>query len=720
VYNNFISDIAAVGKPMAGNSNNAYGIVAMGPGPYEINYNTVVMTPNSIRGSSDRSAAMFIASSATNGSITSMRNNIFVNQQASNGPNSKPLALDNASPGGVFTFASIDHNDYYSVSNLLASDGTTDATDLTQLQALLGGNANSKNILPNFVSPTDLHLATTGNVGIENAGTPVISIYTDIDKETRNAVTPDIGADELVCNAPGIITPPVAQTVANNDNASFSVTATGTGPLAYQWEVNDGSGFTPITDNATYSNSATATLNITNASLNMNGYRYRCVVRGRCMPPTTSADALLTVGMLPQQLNFQTQTSGSTITVTYGDGAVNAAANASSGLPVTYNSSNTSVGTVGPAGQITILGAGTTVITVSQSGDARYSAAADITLTIVVNKKDLRVTADDKTRPQDTPNPALTITYNGFVNGEDASVINVPNITTTATVNSGIGSYPISLTGGSAANYRLILIDGSLIVTAPVLTIVQEPVNAEVCERTSAIFSLMANNMPNITYQWQENANGSDWRNINGATNNTYVAPGTYTRMLRCAVSTPGTTLYTRTVQLTIHPTPDVQATAGYSDCTGTRVQLNATGALTYEWSPMQDLNGAYTDNPIASPTVNTLYTVVGRDAFGCRATAQVQVDIRKNNFKMANAFTPNGDGNNDCFGIRSWGMLQKVDFNIYNRYGMLVFHTASAAACWDGKLKGNDLSSGTYVYSIVAVTECGVIKRRGTVTLVR
>jgi len=308
------------------------------------------------------------------------------------------------------------------------------------------------------------------------------------------------------------------------------------------------------------------------------------------------------------------------------------------------------------------------------------------------------------------------------VNGENATAITIPNIATTATVNSAMGVYPIQLTGGAAANYKLILTDGTLTITAPVLTILQEPVDAEVCERTSAIFSVTANNMPGITWQWQESSNGSSWQNINGAVNNSYTAPGTITRMLRCEVKTAVTTLYTRTIQFTIHPSPKVQATVtGYTDCSGASIQLNASGASTYEWSPMQHLNDAYTAHPIASPPTNTLYTVEGRDAFGCRATAQVQVDVRKNNgFKMASAFTPNGDGNNDCFGIRSWGMLQKVDFNIYNRYGMLVFHTDKSAECWDGKLKGVNQSTGTYVYYIVAVTECGVLRRKGAVALIR
>jgi len=722
VYNNFISDIAAVGMPSSGFDDNAYGVVVLGPGPYQVDYNTVVMTPNNLRGNSDWSAAMLISDRATIGSIESMRNNIFVNQQASSGSNSKPAALFNASAAGIFAFTNIDHNDYYSTSGILVRDGATDAANLTQLQALLGGNANSKNIMPNFVSATDFHLSLTGNAGIENAGTPVIGITSDIDKESRHAVTPDMGADELVCNAPAITTPPGPQTVGVGDNASFSVTATGTGPLSYQWEVNDGSGFTPITNNATYSNAATATLNVTSAALNMNGYLYRCVVTGACIPATTSVDALLTVAILPQQLSFQTQTAASTITVTYGDPVINAAASASSGLPVAYTSSIPAVGTVDAAGLVTIRGAGTTTITVSQPGNPRYAAAADITITLVVNKKDLLLTADDKTRPEGTPNPALTIRYNGFVNGENATAITIPNIATTATVNSAMGVYPIQLTGGAAANYKLILTDGTLTITAPVLTILQEPVDAEVCERTSAIFSVTANNMPGITWQWQESSNGSSWQNINGAVNNSYTAPGTITRMLRCEVKTAVTTLYTRTIQFTIHPSPKVQATVtGYTDCSGASIQLNASGASTYEWSPMQHLNDAYTAHPIASPPTNTLYTVEGRDAFGCRATAQVQVDVRKNNgFKMASAFTPNGDGNNDCFGIRSWGMLQKVDFNIYNRYGMLVFHTDKSAECWDGKLKGVNQSTGTYVYYIVAVTECGVLRRKGAVALIR
>ncbi len=49
---------------------------------------------------------------------------------------------------------------------------------------------------------------------------------------------------------------------------------------AYQWQVNTGSGFTNITDNANYAGATTGTLQLTNAPSAWNGYQYRCVVDG--------------------------------------------------------------------------------------------------------------------------------------------------------------------------------------------------------------------------------------------------------------------------------------------------------------------------------------------------------------------------------------------------------------------------------------------------------
>ncbi|POY34647.1 hypothetical protein C3K47_19215, partial [Solitalea longa] len=104
---------------------------------------------------------------------------------------------------------------------------------------------------------------------------------------TSNSATLTIGS------APAIVSSPANQTVNVGDNTSFSVSATG--PTGYQWQVDQGSGFSNVSDGAPYSGSSTATLNITGASGTLNGYSYRCVVSGSCSPVATSNSATLTV-----------------------------------------------------------------------------------------------------------------------------------------------------------------------------------------------------------------------------------------------------------------------------------------------------------------------------------------------------------------------------------------------------------------------------------------
>jgi len=80
----------------------------------------------------------------------------------------------------------------------------------------------------------------------------------------------------------------------------------------------------------------------------------------------------------------QSITFGSLSAKTYGDAAFDLSATASSGLPVSYHSSNTSIATVS-GNTVTIVGIGTTVITASQSGDGSYAAATDVAQNFAVN-----------------------------------------------------------------------------------------------------------------------------------------------------------------------------------------------------------------------------------------------------------------------------------------------------------------------------------------------
>ncbi len=181
----------------------------------------------------------------------------------------------------------------------------------------------------------------------------------------------------------------------------------------------------------------------------------------------TSANAAGFLAVYAQNnLTTQTITFAPITPVTYGVASFTLNATASSGLFVSYASSNTSVATIS-GNTVTVVGAGTTIITASQAGNATFSAASDVTQQLIVNKAPLTVTADNKTRIFGVSNPALTIMYSGFVLGETVTVLtSIPTASTTATIVSGVGGYPIMLGGGAAANYSFTLVNGILTVTA--------------------------------------------------------------------------------------------------------------------------------------------------------------------------------------------------------------------------------------------------------------
>ncbi|GFO70336.1 hypothetical protein GMLC_39150 [Geomonas limicola] len=95
-----------------------------------------------------------------------------------------------------------------------------------------------------------------------------------------------------------------------------------------------------------------------------------------------------------------------------------------------------------------------------------------------VTQAPLMVRADDQARAYRTPNPPLTVSYQGFVRGETPAVLaGEPQLATTATPESAVGSYPITVATGSlaAANYRFTLQDGVLSVVRSCQEIVFPP-----------------------------------------------------------------------------------------------------------------------------------------------------------------------------------------------------------------------------------------------------
>jgi gliding motility-associated-like protein len=65
----------------------------------------------------------------------------------------------------------------------------------------------------------------------------------------------------------------------------------------------------------------------------------------------------------------------------------------------------------------------------------------------------------------------------------------------------------------------------------------------------------------------------------------------------------------------------------------------------------------------------------------------------------VPNAFTPNGDGQNDVFRALIFGHVTSFSFVIYNRWGGRVYETHNPAEGWNGKLNAGVAQKGTYVW---------------------
>ena len=170
--------------------------------------------------------------------------------------------------------------------------------------------------------------AGTGNPLTINPGPSVQTTYTV--QATGGALCSGIKDSMVVtincpCMPPTITTNPSPQTICVGANTSFTMAANGTFNGNCQWQVNSGSSWTNISNGGVYSGATATTLNITGATIAMNGYQYKCIAlenKGTC--PSTTNTAILTVNAQPIITATTSKSSiciGETITLNTTSGA---------------------------------------------------------------------------------------------------------------------------------------------------------------------------------------------------------------------------------------------------------------------------------------------------------------------------------------------------------------------------------------------------------------
>ena len=206
VFNNLIGDLRAPNASAANPLNGINLTSTAANSTLNVSYNTVMLNASSV-GATFGSSGIFHAASATASTATlNLRNNVIANNSSFTGTG---LTVAYRRTGAALAnYGSVsNNNDFHAgtpgASNLIFTDGTnSDQTLATYKTRVVARDSASVSESPPFLSTTGsspqfLHINPAVATQLESGGVAISGITTDFDGDTRNASTPDIGADEF-------------------------------------------------------------------------------------------------------------------------------------------------------------------------------------------------------------------------------------------------------------------------------------------------------------------------------------------------------------------------------------------------------------------------------------------------------------------------------------------------------------------------------------------
>lgn len=227
-------------------------------------------------------------------------------------------------------------------------------------------------------------------------------------------------------------------------------------------------------------------------------------------------------------------------------------------------------------------------------------------------------------------------------------------------------------------------------------------------------------------FQWDFGDGGTST-----ATNPThlYPNPGTYTVRLIAIDAATCNIRDTAFQTITVSGSPTASFTYSPNPTEpNTAISFNNTsiGATSFKW--LFGDGDSTLGNNIDAP-VRHLYNQTGTynacliafNAAGCSDTTcqsiSVVINVAAN---VPNAFSPNGDGNNDRIFVRGFG-IGKMTWRIYNRWGVQVYVSNNPAEGWDGTYKGKLQPQEVYHYTLqIEFTNGDKLSKKGDITLLR
>lgn len=139
-------------------------------------------------------------------------------------------------------------------------------------------------------------------------------------------------------------------------------------------------------------------------------------------------------------------------------------------------------------------------------------------------------------------------------------------------------------------------------------------------------------------------------------------------------------------------------------------------------WEPTRGLSCTDCMAPAAAPTETTQYTVTYSNGNGCSSSELVTVIVDERvDVYVPNAFSPNGDSQNDRFrAFPGRGVIAVTDLRVYDRWGELIWIQENAEKGWDGSYRGRQLNTAVFAYTGTVLLANGDQQQfSGSVTLV-
>jgi gliding motility-associated-like protein len=466
--------------------------------------------------------------------------------------------------------------------------------------------------------------------------------------------------------------------------SSVTLTATATGATSYTWS--------PATTLSSVNTSSTVATPASTTTY------YVVISDGSGCSGTDSVTVSVNT---PAQIN-----AGNDITICNGQSTnITATATGGSGAPYsfTWNTGQTGAGphTVSPTSTTSYIVNGT---------DASGCAAIADTVTVNVNPAlNALLTANATTL---CPGNSVTLTVNASggdgnytyswtgVTSNSATANDTPVATTTytVTVSDGCGSTPVTL-------QQTITVE-----TAPNINFTSNI--SEGCEALTVVFT--DNTSGSYTQKWifgDVSANG-----VGTSVSHTYQNNGVYNVVLELTSPTGCKYVDTNYAMITVYDKPiALFKFAPQSPVKpNTPIQFSdaSAGAISWLWS---------FETNATSIAQNPLYTYANQGTYyvllevtsidGCTDTVSLEVIVR-DELKVPNVFSPNGDGKNDRFVIEGlYGSGNTL--YIYNRWGQLVYKSEDYKNEWDG----DNRPEGTYYFIFKPIDKEEI---KGTVTILK